>query len=246
MKNPSTRNNRSKTQHHFDVTTENYVKGIYNLLQKPDRKQAGVRNIDLAKYLGVTRASITGMLKKLEDKDLIKRVKGKSSFELSPAGFVMANNIIRKHRLIEMFLGRTLELEGLELHEEAELLEHAISDKLLKAIDEYLGHPKVDDSGLTIPREGSLRENDFASEDAQYLTSCNEGVQVRIASIADYSPESVESLKVKNFQVGDTLKILELRPESFVHIEDAIGTSLILSFDEASLIRVEPLPHCAP
>lgn len=235
------KNNRSKTQHHFDVTTENYVKGIYNLLQNPERKNSGVRNIDLAKYLGVTRASITGMLRKLEDKELILRIDGKSSFELSPKGFVMANKIIRKHRLIEMFLGRTLDLEGLELHEEAELLEHAISDKLLVAIDEYLDHPTVDDSGLTIPREGSPRQKDFTKSDAQYLTARNAGDRLKIVSIADYSPESVESLKLKNLQVGQILTVLELRSEAFVHIEDAQGTSLILSFDEANLIRVLPI-----
>ena len=150
-----------KTQHQFNVTIENYIKAIWNLSQSLPKDRRGIKNIDLSKHLNVTRASITGMVKKLLDKGLISKHDMSPEIYLTPKGLALAYDILRKHRLIEMFLLRTLDIEGLEIHEEAELLEHAISPRLLDAIDAFLEFPKYDDSGLTIPRSGGRKHLDI-------------------------------------------------------------------------------------
>ncbi len=229
---------RSKTQHQFNVTIENYIKAIWNISQSLPKQRKGIKNVELAKHLNVTRASITSMVKKLSEKDLIVRDSNSKDIILSDNGYALANEILRKHRLIEMFLLRTLDLEGLEIHEEAELLEHAISPKLLNAIDANLGFPKYDDSGLIIPRLGKARHSDFKKDTILLSTTQIEDC-VTIVSIADYSPTNLDALKTKQIHVGDNFRVIDKSDDNFVHLEGAKKKSIVLSFDEANLIRVE-------
>jgi len=220
---------RSKTQHEFQVTLENYIKAIWNLSQD----SRDVRNVDLARYLGVTRASVTGMLKKLE----LQRYVNKSKFiSLSNKGKEVALLTLRKHRLVEMFLSRTLKLSGLELHEEAEVLEHAISPSLLEKMDEFLGLPLVDDSGMGIPQKG-LAHIDF-SRDFLPLMQVPQGSHVKLMSIADYDSQLLPQLAQKGIRIGQKMSVIEKRDEMYIHLELPKKKTIVLSYDEAKLLRV--------
>jgi DtxR family Mn-dependent transcriptional regulator len=222
---------RSKTQHEFQVTLENYIKAIWNLSQNSQE----LRNVDLARYLGVTRASVTGMLKKLESQKYV--FKTRNTIQLSIKGKELALVTLRKHRLVEMFLSRTLKLSGLELHDEAEVLEHALSPTLLDKMDEFLGYPKVDDSGMTIPQKGKKAHLDFAS-DCLPLMQVREGSHVKVVSIADYNSQSLPALTQKGLRVGQRLSVLEKKEDSYIHIEVPKQRTVVLSQEEARLIRV--------
>lgn len=230
---------RSKTQHHFNVTVENYIKAIWNISQSLPKSRKGIKNIELSKHLDVTRASITSMVRKLEEKKLVEKYKDSNEILLTDSGNQLANEILRKHRLIEMFLLRTLDLEGLEIHEEAELLEHAISPKLLDAIDTYLEFPKTDDSGLIIPRLGTTNHRDF-KKGSKVLALTNVNDKVEVSSIADYNPQGLDALKEKDLFVGDCFEVIDKSEGNFIHLKNK-KQNLVLSLDEAELIRVEIL-----
>src|SRR4249919_3313962 len=121
-------------------TEENYLKAIYKL-QEQNGETVG--NSDLAKTLDVQSASVTDMLKKMARKKLINYEKSKG-FKLTEKGKQIAINIIRKHRLWEVFLLEKLGFGWNEVHEIAEQLEHIQSEKLINKLDHYLGHPKSD------------------------------------------------------------------------------------------------------
>lgn len=223
----------SKTQHDFNVTFENYTKAIWNLAQSRN----DVRNTDLAAYLGVTRASVTGMLRKLEAQGYVTKKSASAPILLSTKGKVFALEILRKHRLVEMFLARTLKLSGLELHDEAEILEHAISPSLLERIDEFLKYPVRDDSGMGIPRPGLPRHADF-DPGLLSLMEARPGTHVKVVSIADYDGKLMSELSSSGLGVGRKLAIVAIQPGNFVHLELQPKKSVVISRDAAALVRV--------
>jgi DtxR family transcriptional regulator, Mn-dependent transcriptional regulator len=225
----------SKTQHDFNVTIENYTKAIWNL----SHSHTSVRNVDLSKHLGITRASVSGMLHKLEKLKYIQKRQLGAQICLTKKGEQIALATIRKHRLIEMFLSRTLKLSGLELHEEAEILEHAISPQLLERIDEYLQRPERDDSGMIIPRQGPFLHSEFDSN-CLSLMDAKIGSHTIIVSIADYNSEILKELGAKGLDVGQKLSVQAKKPQSYIHLILANKKQIVLSHEEALLIRVSP------
>jgi DtxR family Mn-dependent transcriptional regulator len=127
-------------------STEDYIKGIYKL-QQPGK---GVSTRELAKHLNIGDGSVTGMLKKLSAKKLIRYRPYKGVF-LAERGRTLALQMIRRHRLWEMFLVEHLGYRWDEIHDEAERLEHVTSDEMERRIDKVLGYPKVDPHGEPIP-----------------------------------------------------------------------------------------------
>lgn len=131
-----------------EITTENYLKEIVKYFLNSDTKIIGTKEI--AKKLGVTQGTATSMVKKLEIKGFLKYEKHVGC-TLTEKGRTYGLEILRRHRLIETFLHRTLKLSSQEIHMEAENLEHAVSDKLVDKIDEFLNYPKRDPHGAAIP-----------------------------------------------------------------------------------------------
>jgi len=137
------------------LTVENYVKTIYLITQSQDGRPANTGQI--AAVLEVSPGTVTSMLKTLDAARLASH-RPYEGVVLSRAGEVLALRIIRRHRLVELFLMRTLGMSWDEVHDEAEHMEHAVSDLLIDRIDDYLGHPEVDPHGDPIPRgDGRLR-----------------------------------------------------------------------------------------
>ncbi|MFU8806125.1 MAG: metal-dependent transcriptional regulator, partial [Bradymonadaceae bacterium] len=136
------------------ISVENYLKAIFHLQSElPENR---VKTKELAETLEISLPSVTSMLKSLGDDGLVEYVPYKGA-RLTPRGRKVALKVIRNHRLIEVFLVRTLGYTWDEVHAEAERLEHAISDKLADRIDDFLARPRFDPHGDPIPRsDGTL------------------------------------------------------------------------------------------
>ena len=127
-------------------STEDYLKGIYKL----SAGGGGVTTSALARHLGIGDGSVTGMLKKLAAKRLIRHVPYRG-VSLTPEGEQVALEVTRHHRLLELYLAKTLGIDIDEVHDEADRLEHVISEELEAKIDEALGFPTHDPHGDPIP-----------------------------------------------------------------------------------------------
>jgi DtxR family Mn-dependent transcriptional regulator len=130
------------------LTVENYVKTIFQLA---DPAEAAVATGQIATALGVLPGTVTSMLKTLDESKLATYTPYEG-VRLTPAGRALALRVLRRHRLIEQFLVETLELSWDEVHDEAENMEHAVSDWLVDRIDAKLGYPQADPHGDPIPR----------------------------------------------------------------------------------------------
>src|SRR5215203_1187003 len=136
-------------------TVENYLKALL-------QAQSGLATAQLvpmgqlASALGVVPGTATTMVKTLAESGLVK-YEPYAGVRLTPAGEKLAARVLRRHRLIELFLVKVMGMSWTEVHDDAENLEHAVSDRLIERIDEMLGHPEVDPHGDPIPGpEGTL------------------------------------------------------------------------------------------
>ena len=177
------------------LTVENYLKAIYQLSDAG--RQRSVATGRIAELLGVAPGTVTSMLKTLADSNLAS-YKPYEGAELTPAGRKLALRVIRRHRLIELFLSKTLDLSWDEVHEEAENMEHAVSDWLVDRIEAYLGHPRFDPHGDPIPSaDGAM-----ARAEAMPLTDVPVGHQFRVVRVLDQSPEFLRELSDSGIAIG--------------------------------------------
>ena len=136
-------------------TVENYLKTIY-LAQLASPSEELVPMGHLASALGVVPGTATTMVKALSESGLV-RYEPYMGVRLTPAGEKLAGLVLRRHRLVELFLVKIIGMSWAEVHDEAEQLEHAVSERLIDRIDEMLGRPAVDPHGDPIPTpEGTL------------------------------------------------------------------------------------------
>ncbi|MGB5106341.1 MAG: metal-dependent transcriptional regulator [Candidatus Zixiibacteriota bacterium] len=137
----------TKKQPRQSISIEDYLKAIYRL--SGDLKSYATTNA-IAESLGISAPSVTGMLKKLAQTKLVKH-SPYYGVRLTESGQLRAMKILRRHRLLELFLNKCLHMSWDEIHQEAEVLEHAVSDRLEARIDEWLGQPSFDPHGAPIP-----------------------------------------------------------------------------------------------
>ena len=177
------------------LTVENYLKAIFQLADG-DRSRT-ISTGQIAEALSVSPGTVTSMLKTLAEGSLAT-YKPYEGVQLTPAGRALALRVIRRHRLIELFLVRTLDLSWDEVHEEAEHMEHAVSDWLVDRIEQHLGHPRFDPHGDPIPTaDGSI-----ARPDAVPLASLPVGVPFRVVRVVDQSPEFLRELSDSGIAIG--------------------------------------------
>lgn len=176
------------------LTIENYVKAIYQLTSGSDSESASTGS--LASHLSVSPSSVTSMLKTLHETGLADH-KPYEGARLTSKGASLALRVLRRHRLIELFLHRTLLLTWDEVHEEAEHMEHAVSDLLVDRMDAFLGFPTIDPHGDPIPRsDGSL-----AVTSQTPLNECRPSSRFQLERVLDQSPEFLRYLS----EIGLTL-----------------------------------------
>ncbi|NVJ89840.1 MAG: metal-dependent transcriptional regulator [Flavobacteriaceae bacterium] len=185
----------------FSQAEENYIKTIFHLELSSN---TGISTNAIAKKIDTKASSVTDMIKKLSEKGLVS-YKKYQGVTLTKLGKKIASNIVRKHRLWEVFLVEKLNFSWDEVHEIAEQLEHIKSPKLIKKLDEHLGFPTHDPHGDPIPDENgnlqtiekrllsNLKENDF-------------GICV---GVQDSSTEFLQYLDKKGIELGKKITVLE-------------------------------------
>jgi len=178
---------------------ENYLKAIYKLHEKSG---AMVTTSELAETLKVSAASVTDFIKKIAAKKLVSYEKSKG-VKLTEPGRQIAINIIRKHRLWEVWLVDKLHYKWDEVHEIAEQLEHVISDSLIDHLDKHLGYPAADPHGDLIPDA----KGRFAKSNSKPLLDCTAGDKVKFIGVADHSNNFLQYLTKNNLHLGDEIMI---------------------------------------
>ncbi len=184
-------------------SVENYLKAIYHL---EGQGEARVSTTSLAEELEISHSSVTNMLKSLAADDLVDYEPYRGA-RLTDEGIDAALRVIRNHRLIEIFLVDTLDFSWDEVHEEAERLEHAVSEKLTDRIDAYLDHPKFDPHGDPIP----TADGEIFEPDARPLDEVDAETTVKIERVLDQDPDVLRYLE----SVG-------LVPSASIHVDEII------------------------
>ena len=217
------------------LTVENYLKAA---LQVSLRKRSEwVSTGELAEALGVSPGTVTSMLKTLSESRLAV-YKPYEGVCLTPAGSRLALRMLRRHRLIETFLAQTLDLSWDQVHEEAENMEHAVSDVLIDRIDQYLGRPACDPHGDPIPAvDGRMRDS---GDGAIPLTECRTGSRVKFVRVINQDPEFLRFLTDSGLELGAMGVIVENnRAAGIVSIQ--LGRqSISLGQTAAEKLLVEP------
>ena len=216
------------------LTTENYVKAIYQLASQADGQPVGTGAV--AQYLGVSPGSVTAMLKTLRDAELV-RYERYEGVQLTPSGERLALRVLRRHRLIELFLSQTLQLSWDEVHEEAEHMEHAVSDRLIDRIDAYLGNPQTDPHGDPIPRS----DGTVASSTGTTLTKWPAGEPFRIVRVLDQDGEFLRFLTDAGLELSSIGDVVDHTPQAATTTVRVRQRTTVLSEQVADkLIVVSP------
>jgi DtxR family Mn-dependent transcriptional regulator len=188
---------------HPTRAVQDYLKAIHRL----GGAEGAVSTVDIAERLGVRAPSVTGMLKRLAEAGWISYEPGRGA-QLSERGVAEARRVIRRHRLVELFLTRALGLDWSEVDAEAEALEHAISPRLEQALAEYLGEPVEDPHGHLIPtREGALSQRDL-----RRLCDFRAGQRVVIREAQDDDPERLRRWQQLGLIPGAVVQIISHKP----------------------------------
>ena len=185
-------------------TVENYLKAIFQAQSQLPRKGDLVPMGQLAAALGVVPGTATTMVKTLAESGLVK-YEPYAGVRLTGPGERLAALVVRRHRLIELFLVKVMGMSWTEVHEEAEHLEHAVSDRLIDRIDEMLGRPAVDPHGDPIPDpEGVLERRPLDS-----LLSCPLHEPVTISRVTDQDPEFLRFIERRDLKPGTVVEVEE-------------------------------------
>ena len=218
------------------LTVENYLKAILQLELKSGKTR--VSPGALSARLGVSPGTVTSMLKTLSESDLAGYVPYEG-VELTDSGRRLALRMLRRHRLLELFLHSTLNLTWDQVHAEAEELEHSVSEFLIDRIDEYLGHPKTDPHGSPIPASDGEMRGDLSGTVG--LNTCEPGNEVRFVRVVNQEPKFLRYLSESGFQLGAVGQILENSEDAGVVRADIDGRQFTVGLKAAQTIRVEPV-----
>lgn len=218
------------------LTVENYLKVILQL--GIAEKSESISTGQLAAAMHVSPGTVTSMLKTLAESGLAA-YRPYEGVSLTKAGRNLAMRMLRRHRLLELFLVRTLDLTWDQVHEEAENMEHAVSDTLIDRIDEFLGHPATDPHGDPIPTaEGQMRGS---SPSTVPLSKCSSRTKVKITRVTNQQPDFLRHLSETGLELGATVVVEENSPEAGI-ITTRVGRKLVsLGLPAAGQLQVEVL-----
>jgi DtxR family Mn-dependent transcriptional regulator len=188
-------------------TVENYLKRLY--LEELTHPGVMVSMGRLAAVMGVVPGTATAMVKTLSDSGLV-RYSPRAGVQLTAGGTQLALHVLRRHRLVELFLVRVVGLDWSEVHEEAEELEHVISDKLLERMDTLLGHPTVDPHGDPIPTPAG----NVAPSDAHSLATCAVDQAVEVTRVLDQEPAFLQFVDQCGLTPGTRWRVVERQAQA--------------------------------
>jgi DtxR family Mn-dependent transcriptional regulator len=218
---------------------EDYLKAIYQLNQE-EPEAGSVTGQQIAERLGFAAPSVTNMVKRLSELGLVahERYRG---VELSDAGERIALEVVRHHRLLERYLVEALGYRWDEVHDEAERLEHHISEALEARMAAALGDPTVDPHGDPIPRlDGSM-----ANVVEMPLITLAPGELARVQRVSDRDPERLRYLEALGIRPGVTIRVLEALPfEGPLRLEIS-GIEHVIGRPLAAVVQVAPEARAA-
>jgi DtxR family Mn-dependent transcriptional regulator len=183
-------------------TVENYLKAIYAGAASLTGGQRLLPMGQLAAAVGVTPGTATTMVKTLAESGLVE-YEPYAGVALTAAGQKLAALVLRRHRLIELFLVQVMGYSWDEVHDEAELLEHVVTDRLIERIDQMLGRPETDPHGDPIPNAEGL----VKPQDAQTLLSCPLETTVTVTRVIDQDKEFLRFIEQHHLKPGETIEV---------------------------------------
>lgn len=200
-------------------TIENYLKALFFLDPDANKK---VSTGELANSMGVTPGSATSMIKTLAESGFVMH-QLHYGVQLTQRGRNLAIHVVRRHRIVELFLVQTLGMDWSEVHEEAEKLEHVVSDEVVQRLDALLGYPTVDPHGDPIPSaDGTLPHRHLTQ-----LASCHEGESVAVARIGNQDSAFLQFAEESGLLLGATITVTS---------RNDIADSITLQTDDKEVI----------
>ncbi|MFU8848011.1 MAG: metal-dependent transcriptional regulator [Opitutales bacterium] len=214
------------------ATVEDYIKQIYLLEEKTSQEEIPMGRVAVA--LGVVPGTATTMVKALADAGLVAYAP-RIGVQLTESGRKLALHVLRRHRLIEQLLVEVLGFDWSEVHEEAEQLEHVVSDLLLDRIDKYLGHPTEDPHGDPIPSaEGQLSAGSVHS-----LADCDLETELIVERIRDQDTDFLNYIASVGLNPGVKLKVSSRsRSAESVQVDVGAGAPISLGMGAAAKVMV--------
>jgi len=217
-------------QHFFHHSEENYLKTLFKLENKQIKK---VNNVALSKALDLNPATVLEMVRKMSERKLVA-ILGDKTIQLTDKGKKMALQIIRKHRIWEVFLVDKLNYKWDEVHDIAEQLEHIESEDLVKRLEAFLCFPSVDPHGDPIPDEnGTMKKIK-----TQPLTEAPKKKKLTIIALGNTSDEFLKYLDKLGLTIGDTIEVSEIEDFDKSIIILHKKSSITLSNEAASNLLV--------
>ena len=215
------------------ISVENYLKAIFS---HQTGEEGLVKTKEIAAALEVSLPSVSGMIKNLADEGMVD-YEPYRGVRLTEKGRRAALRVIRNHRLIEVFLVQTLGYTWDEVHNEAERLEHAVSDTLVERIDAFLNYPRFDPHGDPIPTaEGEIHRRQLPT-----LAETEAGREVKVERVLDQAPEVLKYLDRVGLRPGAILEVREILPfdgQMFLFVR---GDEVVISRTLASKLLVTTL-----
>lgn len=218
------------------LTVENYLKAILQLAIAGQSEWVSTGK--LAEAVQVLPGTVTSMLKTLAETGLA-HYRPYEGVALTKAGRKLALRMLRRHRLLELFLARTLCLTWDQVHEEAEHMEHAVSDVLIERIDEYLGRPATDPHGDPIPSADGLMRGDDAA--AVPLASCRAKDRLRLVRVTNQEPQFLRYLAENGLALGAVVQVERNSTEAGIIVVKAGRRRVSLGHPAAGQILVQPV-----
>ncbi len=210
---------------------ENYLKAIFEILEHDERATTS----SIAERMGIAAPSVTAMVKKLAELKLVSH-EPYQGVTLTRVGEMAAIEVVRHHRLIEKYLADALGVPWDQVHDEAEKLEHVISEDLEDRIDGALGHPTVDPHGAPIP----ARDGTVVRVVARPLSDAASGDRVVVVEVDDRDPSLLRYLGERHLYPGTAIEVVRVEPYGGPTVL-RVGTSeFSIGRDAVAMIRVTP------
>lgn len=218
----------------LNAVMEDYLKAIYYLQNETEGK---VKTSEIAEYLDVRPPTVTNMVKKLAARDLVDHEEYKG-VRLTPEGEPVALEVIRHHRLLESYLTEHLDYDWSEVHEEADRLEHHISEKFVKQVATALDDPNVDPHGDPIPGTNLEPIEELQGES---LDEYGENEIVVIQQVSDRDDDVLRYLSERDISPGTRAEVVEVAPFDMITIRpEGRDDSVSLPGNVAKHVRVRP------
>ena len=210
---------------------EDYLKAVYKL---EENEGAPVSTGDLAQAMEVSSASASNMIKRLDELDFLT-YEAYEGATLTNPGRTVALEVLRHHRLLELYLKDVMGFSWDEIHEEAEILEHHISERFEDRIEEMLGHPERDPHGHPIP----ARDGTVAPLPTRSLADLAEGDAASIDHIANEDGELLDLLEQRGLLPGATVEVVTTRPLDGLLVVAVDGAEQVIGRPVAQKVVVE-------